>query len=355
MLTYTRLGHHFRVPFVFLVASSSSRQRIGASALTQSRRTVTSAMSAAPKPTYGWCCTSSFNIFSDRAELKTIAGYGEPEADAFRLADEKRFDITTSPDWMEFIERSEDRMNDEGGAGAYDTLRCDLILESNLHEKWSIWGKKYHVNRLQNSYLSLVNHGQQDDATRSPAIETAIAIALAQSDSICDALLSEAESSHILNTNSYPDQPASSEQDDVVVQLVRLTLLWSPSQDTGSHDIVVRGHVCCSAKPMRVHRPVDPITVTVAAVGHDNEENVTVDTSLPTRFRDPQHKVASWARLRKTMEKPETYKPPGVSEVLMVRQSKQSSDLEVLEGLTSNLFVIYKDGTIRTAQDGVRK
>lgn len=59
------------------------------------------------------------------------------------------------------------------------------------------------------------------------------------------------------------------------------------------------------------------------------------------------------------MEQPDTYKPPGVSEVLMVRPIKGnsnnggSSNLEVLEGLSSNFFVIYKDQTLRTAQEGV--
>lgn len=43
----------------------------------------------------------------------------------------------------------------------------------------------------------------------------------------------------------------------------------------------------------------------------------------------------------------------GVSEVLMVRPSQMHGDVDVLEGLSSNVFVVYKDGTIRTAQDGV--
>jgi hypothetical protein len=68
---------------------------------------------------------------------------------------------------------------------------------------------------------------------------------------------------------------------------------------------VVRGHACCSTAPMQVHRFVDPITVTIAAVGHDDDENVTVtaDKSLPNRLRDPQHKIASWTRLRKKTRK----------------------------------------------------
>jgi Amino-transferase class IV len=99
--------------------------------------------------------------------------------------------------------------------------------------------------------------------------------------------------------------------------------------------------------------------VTIAAVGHhqnnskSSENDIEVDESLPTRYLNPQNKVQSWTRIRKKMEIP-IYKPPGVSEVLMVRPcNNTSSDLEVLEGLSSNFFVIYKDGTIRTAQDGV--
>lgn len=285
--------------------------------------------------------------------LNKITGYGESADHPFRVIDDQCLDITTSPDWMEFIERTEDRMNDEGGAGAYDTLRCDLILHSSDPEnKWRVWGKPFHVKRLQNSYLSLVNHGQQDASKRTPETEEAIAAACDLSNSIFYALLSQAESSQLLNTST--EEPSPSWHQNKYVQLLRVTLLWSPSRDADSHDIVVRGHVCCNAKPLQVHKPVEPITVTIAAIAHEQEQ-VTVDASLPTRCRDPQNKVASWTRLRKTFENPEKYKPPGVSEVLMVRQSKTSSDLEVLEGISSNLFVIYKDGTIRTAQDGVRK
>jgi hypothetical protein len=49
------------------------------------------------------------------------------------------------------------------------------------------------------------------------------------------------------------------------------------------------------------------------------------------------------------------YKAPGIEEVLMVRQVKDEHGverLEILEGLSSNFFVIYKGGTVRTAIDG---
>jgi hypothetical protein len=355
MLAFSRLNP----PLVFLAAYNKGR--IGNSSL--QRRLTESSMSVdlLAKPTYGWCCTASINKEAGCADVKPISGYGVSLDSPFRLVDntDTRFDITKSADWMEFIERSEDRMDDEGGAGAYDTLRCDLILQSDPENKWRIWGKSFHFNRLQNSFLSLINHNrgqlQLDPSTintRTQETDRAIETACELSNTIFEALLSEAETSKVLTVQ----ESQSSLREDVAVQPIRLTFLWSPSRDgSDNHDIVVRGHACCSAAPIQVHRFVDPITVTIAAVGHDGDKNVTVtaDKSLPNRLRDPQHKIASWTRLRKKMEKPETYMPTGVSEVLMVRPSQMNGHVDVLEGLSSNVFVVYKDGTIRTAQDGV--
>lgn len=161
---------------------------------------------------------------------------------------------------------------------------------------------------------------------------------------------------------------------------MKMTFLWSlPNFKTGQEtEIVVRGHACSNGKPFPVFRSVQPIVVTVAALGHthagmpngeihpEHEDDATIDKSLPTRFQNPQSKVASWCKQRKKMDNPDTYKPPGVSEVLMVKpfrsRGKQRllesndasfSSLELLEGLTSNVFVIYTDGTLRTAQEGV--
>jgi hypothetical protein len=348
MLAYSPRCRRLHLPVVFLAAYNKGR--IGKSTPQRQVR-ASSSMSVPAKPTYSWCCTASINKESNSADIENISGYGESVDSPFRLLGDKRFDLTTSPGWMEFIERSEDRMNDEGGAGAYDTLRCDMILQSDPENKWRIWGKQFHFNRLQNSFLSLINHGQLDPATRTPETDKALATACELSNTLFEALLAEAEASKLLDVREEQQNPL----EDVLVQLVRLSLLWSPStgRDNTNPDIVVRGHASCSATPMQVHRSVDPITVTIAALtGHD-KEHVAVDTSLPTRVHDPQNKIASWTRLRKKMENPETYMPTGVSEVLMVRPLPVNGDLEVLEGLSSNLFVVYKDGTIRTAQGGV--
>jgi len=362
------------------------------------------------RPAFAWCCTASVQN-SSQVVVTEISGCNDEGDDKLAASPfysvkeiaasnndndsslRRRLDLTESAGWMEWVERSEDRMNDEGGAGAYDTLRCDLVISNDATGKknigrWRKWGLDFHLKRLQNSYRSLLNEdGGGSSSTDSKLVETsstsewmntdqAIQEALKQSYAVADALLGRAEQSKLL-TSAGAEAAAG---DDVKIQLVRLTFLWSPPRSGGidsdkdpspsSSKIIVRGHACSSALAAYVHRPVEPIVVTVAVKGHHDSKKddvdddvVEVDKSIPTRYLDAQSKIQSWTRLRKKLERPETYKPPGVSEVLMVRPTTNetecsdegisSSHLEVLEGLSSNFFVVYKNNTIRTAQDGV--
>lgn len=393
-------------------------------------------------PVYDWCCTAAIqpqNVGTDSSTdatttdttpttssrryatsndviIQKIAGYYDEQIDQsdswLKEIDGRLLDITESPGWMEYVERLEKRLNDEGGAGAYDTLRCDMILKDddvdgdeqheslctdnkNKIDRWRNWGLDYHLNRLQNSYRSLLmSENETEDnikaGTTNSNHDEAIKEAVTESHLVFERLLSQAERSPLLNRREDNRAPSSHKKNDVTIQLIRLTLLWSPpstslkKEDASScsNKVIVRGHACSSAKAVQVHRPVVPITASVAAVGHHRHNKtsssniIEVDQSLPTRFLDPQNKIASWTRIRKQMEVP-IYKPPGVSEVLMVRPSTRynskhvnnsneknklaapsqshpsDTGLEVLEGLSSNFFVVYKDGTIRTAQDGV--
>lgn len=328
--------------------------------------------------THPWCCTAHLDPITKRPQFQTVTSTNNADTDGL--------DLTTSPDWMEWIEVTEGRSGDEGGAGAYDTLRCDLVVKNKDPEgcvlKSVIWGEDYHLDRLQNSFQSLPR-----DNDNLP--ETAITMATQESKVLLQALLQQAQSSQQLlatntNTNSkIPNEESTNDEAQTWIQLIKLTLLWSlPKTDTtGSNNnsnnmnIVVRGHACSSTRPIPIFRSVPPIVVTLAALGQhsnhnndlttmkdDKDKNVNVDASLPTRFQNPQSKVASWCKQRKKMDNPETYKPPGVSEVLMLRPTTTTtttksqddfSSLQLLEGLSSNVFVIYKDGTLRTAEEGV--
>jgi hypothetical protein len=308
---------------------------------------------------FPWCKTAL--VQGGDVSIETIAGpdHGQP-LESIR---DRVFDLTQSPEWMEYLEHKENRLEDEGGAGAYDVLRCDVVL-SPLEEssnRLRIWGEDYHLKRLKQSYKALL---KAKSATASPDVsvdaknnKVVLDEAMEQSRATLRALLAETE----LASQTQTESTTSSEA-DTYIHLYRVTLLWSPpaaAQSLGENSgkILVRGHASSSCKPMKVHGSPEPIVVSVAAHTEAGEsEKATIDRTLPTRHTSPHSKIASWCRLRKTIENSKTYHPSGVSEVLMVRPRQDEaakSRLEVLEGLSSNFFVIYKDGTLRTATEGV--
>lgn len=309
------------------------------------------------EPQFTWCKTVSLHPGGE-SNVESVAGH-ENDHPIRRIQDQV-FDLTQSVDWMEYLERTENRQGCEGGAGAYDTLRCDVILSplAGSSSRLRVWGENYHLSRLKNSYMSLL--GARDkhlNENSNPALSPDISQhvvdeALEHSRALLLRLLSEAESSV---KKLQPDLFRSKK--DTIIRLFRVTLLWSPPiSDKKNDKILVRGHACTNCSSVGIHGSPASIVVSVAVhTSSGDSETATIDNKLPTRFANPQSKIASWCRLRKKMEKP-TYKPPGVSEVLMVRPRRDEegeSRLEVLEGLSSNFFVIYKDGTLRTATEGV--
>eukprot|EP00797_Seminavis_robusta_P028375 Sro54_g032000.2 (202) ;mRNA; r:108246-108851 len=82
----------------------------------------------------------------------------------------------------------------------------------------------------------------------------------------------------------------------------------------------------------------------------------------PTRTAfHPTAKLSSWCRQRKPLE--DSFKKEGIGEVLMVQPSSYYNDIhnhtnnniqwEILEGITSNAFFVYKGGILRTAASNV--
>lgn len=344
-------------------------------------RPAAASMSQQKRPTHGWCCTAILDSTAKQPRLTPLAGDVQDKGLPIYYHEDGSYDMTLSPDWMEWMEVTEGRGKDEGGAGAYDTMRCDLIVKTpqeQSEEHHHIWGKDFHMHRLQNSFSSLL------DASNSGILsEGAVKMAVQESELLLQALVDEAQSSAHLKDRSHATRGEEEDEDHTWIQLLKLTLLWSlpkgnnpvdaDATETSMSSIVVRGHACSSGTSLPVFRSIEPIVVTVAALGHEDDQlqetksdDVNTDTNLPTRFQNPQSKVASWCKQRKKMDNPETYKPPGVSEVLMVRPAAEAtvalldknggtrySSLELLEGLSSNVCVIYKDGTLRTPEEGI--
>lgn len=295
---------------------------------------------------YEWCCTASINPTTNVIDIHKVTGYGNDSEQS--TTSSTTFDITANSEWMEFIEDTEDRVSVEGGAGAYDVMRCDLMYRPSedhhpMEPVWRVWGEDFHLNRLTMSYRSLLQH--MDDATTN---DEQVDKALKSSGAVIRTLLMEAHSADVMQSRA---PPVGSKVNDVMIQLAKLTVLWTPKHnEKGDTNIIVRGHACSSCKPVQIHKRPSPIIATLALPLDDvaiESKTTNQESTLPSRFRSPQNKVASWCRLRKPLEDPDTYKPPGVGEVLMVRERA------LLEGLTSNFFVIYKDGTVRTADKGV--
>jgi hypothetical protein len=369
-----------RLPLVVLVAMSTKASSALSTKFPQNNNKFQPLVSAIPvsfagTPSFEWCITSTVNSNGDISiQPFTVNVDNDQQVLPIRSIQDRTFDLTQSGDWMEYLEIKEGRSNDEGGAGAYDTLRCDVLLSPQPinaaatttagFSRSKVWGELFHFHRLRNSYSSLVQEAQKRSTagcryTDSGVDEEALDMALLESHAILQRLLSEVEKS--VETSPQQTKIKNPLDPDALIRLVRLTLLWSPQKSNmrGSK-IVVRGHACSTCKPLKIHAFPAPIVVTVAAHAGSQpgkeETAVTVDETLPTRSQNPQSKVASWCRLRRKMETPETYKPKGVSEVLMVRPRRDpegNERLELLEGLSSNLFVIYRDGTLRTATEGV--
>lgn len=311
-----------------------------------------------------WCCTAS--ISEGLVSIQHISDgitSKQPENDVDPLSQdhmtERRLDLSSAPDWMEHIELMEHRQNQSGGAGAYDTMRGDLQIGATMAKrKWYIWGQDFHLERIQKSFLSLLNEFLYDKELIHDALQRAVG----KSNEVLLSLLKEAE-----QASQQWSLPDSNHSNGITVYMVRLTLLWSPGvrSDQVGDDIIVRGHACSSMLPILLNGPVPPIKCSIAAEVSEDADGLRAmpikGASLPSRYQNPQNKVASWTRLRKQLEEPERYKPPGISEVIMVRSRAAAvgenrwtgADLQVLEGLSSNVFFVYNDGTLRTAVDGV--
>jgi hypothetical protein len=230
------------------------------------------------------------------------------------------FDLTSPREWLEYKE-----MKGGGRQGAYTVLRCDYSPQT---ETWKIWGKEFHLQRLMDSVRSLQTLLNKDTCIGEEAFNEATNA----SDKVAKLLLKEAESLQ------SKDEPKS--QCDIFFT-VMLTLLWQP-EGTG---IRVFGHTF-STTTLSTALEYDPEPVVASiALSPDNQK------TLPNRFANlPEAKLSSWCRRRGPLE--QQFKGTGTGEVLLTQICGEDTCL--LEGLTSNLFVVYRGGVLRTpATDSV--
>ena len=247
---------------------------------------------------------------------------------------QRTLDLSSPREWLEH----------QHADGAYTVIRCDyhyqLPHQETAGDNWKIWGLNFHLGRLNDS---LTSHA----ATERVSLHAfSLDQASQQSEAVIRELLTQATAALSITWN-----PAASETGLCVVTMI--TVLWylDDTPENNRATVRVKAHVCTSGVVTNpaTYAP-DPVTVTLA---------------LPTDFyalahlvnridSHPEAKLSSWCRQRRPLE--EEFKRNGVGEVLLVDlvSDEHGNDaVNLLEGLTSNLFVVYPDRLLRTAAKGV--
>eukprot|EP00547_Thalassionema_nitzschioides_P005962 CAMPEP_0194202714 /NCGR_PEP_ID=MMETSP0156-20130528/2669_1 /TAXON_ID=33649 /ORGANISM="Thalassionema nitzschioides, Strain L26-B" /LENGTH=384 /DNA_ID=CAMNT_0038928289 /DNA_START=349 /DNA_END=1506 /DNA_ORIENTATION=- len=230
------------------------------------------------------------------------------------------YDLLSPRGWLEYQE------NICSGPGAYTVISCDFRKEEGRSEgHWMIHGQDFHFSRLRSSLLSLETSAKaicDIDVDLSPTIK--------RTETILQSLLKETE--RIIARVGEGVQGRSF--------LVMVTLLWC--YESKIDTVCVKGHAFTNGK-MPSSNNIQPLKVALAIA--DKDQN-----SLVSRMHNiPGAKISSWCRERRTLE--QTFKSDEIDEVLLVQAI--DNDFLILEGLISNVFVVYKGGILRTAGCGV--
>ena len=338
--------------------------------------------SAAPTPEF-------FSSFSrSQTPLKMGAGVDVPFcAEAFAGSDiaapchvkinrlehdngEMGYDVSSARGWMEHIEQCDGPLH---GVGAYTVLRCDASYTKHKCN-WKIWGFEFHLRRLWSSYRMLIESLGSDfdgDIAALCEIESA-----RRTDCVINSLLDEATLSL---RESIQETHLVDLQAGHFARALMLTVLWTPPRNNANSnskeiEIIVRGHATFSGAPRPQFCTEDslpsPISACLAIPSDPTAEAMSLmprrynnddsGQAQPTQMVGASAKISSWCRTRRPLEDSTRFKVPGsgVGEVLLVRGVRNKDfdgkhnfidTLELLEGLITNFFVIYKDGTVRTA------
>jgi len=275
-------------------------------------------------------------------------------------------DLCHAREWMEYVAHVQNST-----FGAYTVIRCERVRNTTtMHARWKVWGLPFHWNRLKESYSTLVSGRVTEDQFLGACNRT---------DLIMERLLLEANTA-ITTTVALNN---TTTRNNIIIML---TILWTPRRRSilepslSTPHIDVYGH---ARQIMIPNNPSLPPPSIVAMLAIEPNTCCTTKTLalLPRRYdRMPEAKLSSWCYERRVLEKEfkrvirngnDGTTSIVVGEVILTRrkniQQLSSSDdricsksncivpqeVELLEGLTTNLFVLYLDGTLRTASDGI--
>lgn len=225
-------------------------------------------------------------------------------------------------------------------SGAYTVIRCDFVKGA-----WKTWGLDFHLQRLREAYsvMEIIDQIRTNNMTRQEHLEYATTKTVALLGRLFDTALTEFE----LETQKHQDS------------IIMITILWSPVM--GANSCRIQGHACPGMRIFGTNETpfisYDPEPL-IAAVAFD----LLCVNGLPNRHPHPRAKLSIWCSQRRPLE--ERFQrqallnvansakavPVVVNEVLLTNRCSDGS-IHLLEGLTSNLFVVYPDNVIRTSGD----
>jgi hypothetical protein len=287
--------------------------------------------------------------------------------------------------------------------GAYTVIRCDYhrpsdySIQADRFESssspsrgyWTVWGLDFHLQRLRESFVALtsttntdfLNSNQTKSANKPTEFRSEYRSYMTdrRKDNTSDDL--DRACYHtiaILRQLSRIVSPESTFQLDNnattnPTTVFMLTVLWHSCISDHDRNIVATGHVSCIRNNVSEGKVVSPISMPLKWT-----LVVDVASGIVNRQAHPQPyaKVSSWCKERQTLEKcfmPQSELmtchegdnnlngmalPVTVNEVILTQRLPSGTrdippHVHLLEGLTSNLFVVYPNNVIRTAGHGV--
>jgi Amino-transferase class IV len=255
--------------------------------------------------------THVMKTFLTSSRWSEYAEFNRNNIESFRTCGElDGYNLDSPREWLEYQENI-------GNIGVYTVVRCDIA--SNL-STYHLWEEEFHWERLCRSMHSISNLGSVDQTYDDSIRKSKVLLR-----NLMNSYLSSLVSMEIEKFNSRCT--------------CMFTVLWH-MQPQGCG---VKVHLCTmgfSDKNDKVYQQ----GITAILVKPDT-------SNQPNRHKYlPLSKLSSWCRVRRPIESRLKLKPG--EEAFLTRMADESN-MEILEGLTSNIFVICQNGTFRTPADGI--
>jgi hypothetical protein len=224
-------------------------------------------------------------------------------------------------------------------------MRCTIKCpSSSCSPSVSVEGLDFHLNRLRSSYAELRSTEKPSSSPGSFALSAPalLAAAVDGTKDIVELLGSEC----LVQSNAAPSS-------SLIPREFMISIMWTPpsqAANDGKELINVAGHVCSSSSSLAPPPPplLQKETFSVLIV---DPRNLGEKDEVNRYSRNPKAKTTRWITERKPLETMQV--KAGCGEVVLTKL-EEGGRVELLEGMTTNLFVVYRDGELNLLEMEVR-